>query len=105
MECFRQAQNGEIGARTRSTAEADQYPRVALMMFCAADLPLSLVGDIVTWPYTAAYSFINQPIPLPPLVQVPPAPVGAPPVPVQGPPPTGPQAPAPDFLPEPMKLP
>jgi hypothetical protein len=37
------------------------------MLFCAADLPFSLIGDAVTWPYTAAYSFINQPIPTPPV--------------------------------------
>ena len=37
------------------------------MCFCAADLPFSLLGDIVTWPYTAAYTFINQPTPVPPL--------------------------------------
>jgi hypothetical protein len=38
------------------------------MLCCAADLPLSLIGDIVTWPYTAAYTFINQPVPAPPVV-------------------------------------
>ncbi len=37
------------------------------MLFCTADLPFSFVGDVVTWPYTAAYSCINQPIPTPPV--------------------------------------
>jgi hypothetical protein len=37
------------------------------MLFCAADLPFSLIGDVLTWPYAAAYSFINQPIPTPPV--------------------------------------
>jgi uncharacterized protein YceK len=41
-------------------------------LFCAADLPFSLVGDVLTWPYTAAYSCINQPIPTPPETQAPP---------------------------------
>ncbi len=69
MECVDTARNGEFGFRTHPKSDAEQYPQVALMLFCAADLPFSLIGDVVTWPYTAAYSFINQPIPTPPLTQ------------------------------------
>jgi hypothetical protein len=50
-------------------AESEQQPPLARRVFCAADLPFSFIGDVVTWPYTAAYSFINQPIPTPPVMQ------------------------------------
>ncbi len=83
--CIEKAANGEPGFWTHPTSGSEQHPRVALMLLCAADLPLSLIGDVVTWPYTAAYSFINQPIPVPPITQVPPIPTPpvtlAPPVP------------------------
>jgi hypothetical protein len=47
-----------------------------VMVLCAADLPLSLIGDVVTWPYVVTYSYINQPgPPIPPVMQ-PPAPPG-----------------------------
>jgi hypothetical protein len=39
------------------------------MLLYALDLPFSLMGDVVTWPYTAAYSFINQPVFVPPVTQ------------------------------------
>jgi uncharacterized protein YceK len=65
MECIRQAANGELGFRTHPKSEAEQYPQLALVLFCAADLPFSLIGDAVTWPYTASYTFINQPTPNP----------------------------------------
>jgi uncharacterized protein YceK len=38
-------------------------------LFCAADLPFSFVGDVVTWPYTATYTYINEPVPTPPVTQ------------------------------------
>jgi hypothetical protein len=56
VSCIEQASNGESDSRTSHKA-----------LICAADLPLSFVGDVVTWPYTAAYTFINQPIPTPPV--------------------------------------
>src|SRR5947209_2217350 len=46
------------GTNTPSTSHA----HVAVMLLCAADLPFSAVGDLVTWPYTAAFTFINQPV-------------------------------------------
>jgi uncharacterized protein YceK len=66
MWCIRQAASGEFGLRTHPRSDAEEYPQVALMMLCAADLPLSFVGDLVTWPYTVTFSYINQPPPVPP---------------------------------------
>lgn len=71
VQCINRAANGELGAGTHPQQGSEQYPQMALMLFCAADLPFSLLGDVVTWPYTAAYSFINQPIPTPGVVLAP----------------------------------
>jgi hypothetical protein len=67
VACIKNAANGDFGLRAHPKSEPEQYPRAVLTLFCAADLPLSLIGDLVTWPYTAAYTFINQPIPAPPV--------------------------------------
>lgn len=67
VSCIKKAENGELGVRTPPKTEAEQHPQVALMLLCAVDLPFSLIGDVVTWPYTATYSYINQPIPTPPV--------------------------------------
>lgn len=69
VKCIEKAANGEFGFRSHPKAESEQHAQVALMLFCAADLPFSLIGDVVTWPYTVAYSCINQPIPVPPMTQ------------------------------------
>jgi uncharacterized protein YceK len=89
----KRAANGELGLSKHSKSESEEYPRVALMLFCAADLPLSLIGDVVTWPYTVAYCYINQPIPTPPVVltdppvtQPIPTPPVTPPMPIPTPP-------------------
>jgi hypothetical protein len=89
VSCIKQAENGECGFWTKPKSEPSQHPQVALMLFYAADLPLSLIGDVVTWPYTATYAYINQPIPTPPLTQAPPPPA------TQTPTPAGTQAPTP----------
>jgi uncharacterized protein YceK len=89
--CLDKAANGELGAGAHNKSESDRYPQLALMLFCAVDLPFSLLGDIVTWPYTAAYSFINQPTPTPGVVQAP----------AEGPPQVSP----PETLTVPRKLP
>jgi uncharacterized protein YceK len=68
LSCIRKAASGEIGFRTHSKTEAEQYPQMILMLFCAADLPFSLIGDVLTWPYAMAYSVINQPTPTPPVI-------------------------------------
>src|SRR5262249_22260412 len=62
VSCINKAANGELGFRTHHESESGQYAKLALMLFCAADLPFSFLGDVVTWPYTVSYSCINQPI-------------------------------------------
>jgi uncharacterized protein YceK len=75
VTCFKKAASGSIGFRTPPMPGSDQPPQVALMLLCAADLPFSLIGDVLTWPYTATYTCINQPVPTPPVIQAPPQPV------------------------------
>ncbi|MBX9623679.1 MAG: hypothetical protein K2X82_07680 [Gemmataceae bacterium] len=70
--CIRKAAGGDLGLRAHPRSESEQYPQAALMLFCAADLPLSLIGDVVTWPYVVAYSCINEPVPTPPVTLAPP---------------------------------
>ena len=79
---------------THAPAGLKQPPQVVPWLLCAADLPFTFVGDIVTWPYTASYTSINQPIPLPPLTRAPHLPVAT--VPAEG----LPQAPPSESLPE-----
>jgi uncharacterized protein YceK len=81
MACIENAKNGEVGFKTHHKSDAEQYPRMALLLFCAIDLPFSLVGDVVTWPYTVAYTFINQPISTPPVALIPQPPPQLPPPP------------------------
>lgn len=71
VSCITRAANGELGPSPQPKSGSGQDPQLALVMLCAIDLPLSLIGDVVTWPYTAAYSFINQPVPTPRVVQAP----------------------------------
>jgi uncharacterized protein YceK len=95
---IKKAANGECDSPTNPKAKSEPHPQTALLVLCAADLPFSLVGDVVTWPYTVAYSFINQPIPSPPVMQA-----ASPPVPQA----TGegrPQTSSLELLPEPRKL-
>ena len=88
VSCIKKAATGDVDFGTHPNPESVRHPQVALVVFCAADLPLSLIGDVVTWPYTAAYSFINQPIPTPPVALAPPPP--PPPVTLAPPTPTPP---------------
>jgi uncharacterized protein YceK len=69
--CIRKATNGELAFETPAKPGSGQRPQVGLLILCAADLPFSLIGDVVTWPYAVVYSFINQPIPIPPVTQEP----------------------------------
>jgi hypothetical protein len=108
MECIQTAANGELGFRKQPRAGGEQYPQTALILFCAVDLPFSFIGDVVTWPYTSAYTFINQPIPVPAVLQgqlAPPPPPGQPaPAPLvvtQVPADARPLASPPKFLPTP----
>ena len=60
--------NGEFGFGKQPSADSERYPHLALLIFCAADLPFSLFGDIMTWPYTVVYTYVNQPTPTPPVI-------------------------------------
>jgi hypothetical protein len=111
--CIKKAANCEPGCKTHPDSQSEQYRQVAIRLFCAADLPFSLIGDVVTWPYTSAYTFINQPIPTPPVTQAQPilgpqvtqAPaILGPPV-TQAPADVQPQTSPLETLPEPRKLP
>ena len=66
--CIKAAANGEFGrTESKPEPELEQRPQVPLILLFAADLPLSIVGDFVMWPYTWAYTVINQPVPTPPV--------------------------------------
>jgi hypothetical protein len=118
VSCIQKASNGELGFRGHPKSDSEQYPQRALILACAADLPLSFLGDIVTWPYTVVYTYINQPVPVPPVVVVPsPVPPTIPLVPATPPMPIPvapegqgqaagvPQAPPPQPLPKPKEQP
>src|SRR6185312_4037995 len=82
LACIQKAPGGD--ADKPETAR-DNYPRTALTLLCAVDLPFSFVGDVITWPYTASFTYVNQPAPFTPIQILPPllpaaAPVEAPPV-------------------------
>ncbi|MDY3556997.1 YceK/YidQ family lipoprotein [Gemmata sp. JC717] len=65
LHCIRKAANGEGGLKAHDSPEP--YPKLAVMLLCTVDLPFSLVGDVVMWPYTVAYNYVNQPIPTVPV--------------------------------------
>ena len=116
VACLQGAATGELGARVHPKSEAEPYPHWAVVLLCAADLPFTVVGDVVTCPYAVIYSFVNRPVPVPPLTfadptaaQVPPLPLppAIKPMPLPVPPPgeNGPKAPVPEPLPKPKQLP
>jgi uncharacterized protein YceK len=78
MTCMKKAAHGEFSFSKHPKSEPKQHPQVAMMLLCAADLPFSAIGDVVTWPYVAMFIYINQPFPLPP-VTLPPPGIQAPP--------------------------
>ncbi len=102
VSCIQKAANGEGDFGTHPRSDSEHHPQPALMLLCAADLPLSLIGDFVTWPYTATYSYINKPVFTPPVVQ---APTGPPPPAMQAPAGSRPQTPPAELLPKPTPLP
>ena len=67
--CIKTAADGKFGLLPHPESESEQHAQVVRMLVFAADLPFSFVGDLVTWPYTATYSFINQPVPVPPVTE------------------------------------
>lgn len=72
MGHIRGAADGGFDAGSDQTLTSGEFRQTAEVVLYSADLPLSLIGDVVTWPYTAAYTFINQPVPLPPIIIAPP---------------------------------
>src|SRR4051794_23085940 len=68
MAGIHKAANGECACRSGNGPNSE-HAQVAPMLFYAADLPFSLLGDVIAWPYPAAYTFINEPIPVPPVTQ------------------------------------
>jgi uncharacterized protein YceK len=93
---------GEQGCQSAPVSDSEHYRQMALMLFCAADLPLSFIGDVVTWPYTASYTFINEPIPVPPVISAHPIPG---PAGIQAPAEVQPQPAPVESLPDPRKVP
>jgi uncharacterized protein YceK len=99
MACLKKAANGEPTLGAHSTRQPAQ---VAILLACAADLPLSLIGDVATWPYTAAFTFINEPVPATPMGLAPPAPaVPGAAAPIQ----SGDAMPQGEYLPRPRQTP
>ncbi len=88
VACIKAARNGDLDGSSQS--ESEHHHQRALMLLAAADLPFAAIGDFVTWPYTAAYTFINEPVPTPPVMQ--------------GPPNIRPQTPLPQILPAPTPV-
>jgi uncharacterized protein YceK len=59
-----------VDQATHGVPEAGSHPAAQAALW-RADLPFTAVGDTLTWPYTAAYTFINSPTPVPPILIAP----------------------------------
>jgi uncharacterized protein YceK len=107
VSCLKNAANGESACKPLPKSESEQYGQAALKLFCAADMPLSAIGDVVTWPYTATYTYINQPTPTTPVTLAPTYPVMQAPTPpvAQATTENRPQTSPLELLPDPKKLP
>jgi uncharacterized protein YceK len=75
VSCIKKAANGELDSGKHPKTESEQHPQVARILLYAADLPFTFIGDVVTWPYVVTYSYINQPVPPPPVTLAPTYPV------------------------------
>lgn len=106
---LRGAAHGAPGCEACAGKGGPQYPHTALAALCAADLPFSLVGDLVTWPYIRVYNVVNAPVPTAPLTFADPGAIPARPVPPTPPkqmplpvPPELPKGAAPPAVPVPL---
>ena len=77
VSCIKTAANGELSFVLHpkpDSAEKPQEPRpqVVPLLLCAADLPFTLIGDVVTLPYVLGYLCVNEPVPYPPVILAPP---------------------------------
>ena len=104
VSCMKKAATGDCAFGTQPKSDSVRHPQAALLLLCAADLPLTVIGDVVTWPYAVSYTFINSPVPTPPVTQAPPAPP-PPAAPAPAPAEAQPQTPPSELLPEPRKIP
>ncbi len=108
MAAIHKSSGEESGPVTHRKRQSEQYPHEMLTFLCAVDLPFSLVGDLLTWAYTSAYTTVNAPTitfaDAPATLPLPAAPLATKPTAV--PPATQPMAPARslDPLPKPAKL-
>lgn len=67
MAAIHKSSGEEPGPVTHRKCQSEQYPHEMLTFLCAVDLPFSLVGDLLTWAYTSAYTTVNAPVPVPPV--------------------------------------
>ena len=67
MAAIHNPSGNEPGPITHRKHQSEQYPHEMLTFLCAVDLPFSLVGDLLTWAYTSAYTTVNAPVPVPPI--------------------------------------
>ena len=72
MGSIRRAANGDFAAGADNGLTSEQLGQAARVVVYALDLPLSLIADVITWPYVMAYSIVNQPVPVPPVILAPP---------------------------------
>ena len=67
IACLHRA-TGDAGSDPHSGPEPGRSPKVSLGVLSAVDLPFTLVGDLITWPYAWGYTVVNAPVPVPPVV-------------------------------------
>jgi uncharacterized protein YceK len=68
LSCIQNASNGDSDSKTGPMPDSEEH-QTAHMLLWAVDLPFTCIGDVITWPYTASYTFINTPVPVPPIMQ------------------------------------
>lgn len=68
MCCIRRAADGEFNTGADHSLTSGQLVQAVKVVLYALDLPLSLIADVVTWPYVVAYSVVNEPVPVPPVI-------------------------------------
>ncbi len=67
LQCLTEVRDGDVALRTGQEWEPSRHEHHLMMVLCAADLPFSLLGDVISWPYTRVYSCINEPTDYPPI--------------------------------------
>lgn len=80
LQCLTEVRDGGVTLRTGEEWEPLRHEQHLLMLLCAADLPFSFVGDVISWPYTRTYAYINAPTDYPAILVTAPPPVPTPPI-------------------------